>query len=84
MFGFVGCSCLLKHQVYELVFPVMHRGRFGEASFGIGPYVFKINSFNSHASMSMQKRKFCDNGEEELISLYPLSVMTGAFEEGEE
>lgn len=70
--------------MYELVFSVMHRGRFGEARFGIGPYVFKINSFNSHASMSIQKRKFCDNGEEELISLYPLSVMTGAFEEGEE
>ena len=33
--------------------------------FGIGPYVFKINSFNSHASMSMRKRKFCDNGKEE-------------------
>ena len=64
--------------MYELVFPVMHRGRFGEASFGIGPRVFKINSFDSHASMSMQKRNF------ELISLYPLSVMTGAFEEGEE
>ena len=52
--------------------------------FGIGPYVFKINSFNSHASMSMRKRKFCDNGKEEWIYLYPLSVMTGAFEEGEE
>lgn len=46
--------------------------------------VFKINSFNSHACRSMRKRKFCNDREEELISLYLLSVMTGAFEEEDE
>ena len=46
--------------------------------------VFKINSFNSHDCRSMRKRKFCNDREEELISLYLLSVMTGAFEEEEE
>ena len=46
----------------------MHQGRFGYARFGIGPHVFKINSFNSHACRSMQKGKFCNDREEELIS----------------
>ena len=78
MFGFEVFSCLPKHHVYELVFPVM----LGEDLDRL--VLASVHMFLKSISSTVMLLWACEKENFELISLYPLSVMTGAFEEGEE